>query len=64
VPTIEQLVELLAARYRWGLHPFKFFVALLAPVVVVWIADWRLRALAGRIAAHEPREQLPRTGRR
>ena len=41
----ERLVELLAAKYRWGLHPFKLFVALIAPVLVVWAADWRLRAL-------------------
>jgi len=43
VSTIERLVEILAARYRWGLHPAKLFVALLAPVLIVWLADRRLR---------------------
>jgi hypothetical protein len=43
VSSIERLVDVLAAQYRWGLHPFKVFVALALPVVIVWLADRRLR---------------------
>jgi hypothetical protein len=61
----ERLVELLAAKYRWGLHPFKLFVALIAPVLVVWAADRRLRALVRNTAEEAPPiRRLPRTRRR
>jgi hypothetical protein len=61
----ERLVELLAAKYRWGLHPLKQLVALIAPVFVVWAADRRLRALVGTTAQEEPPvRRLPRTQRR
>jgi hypothetical protein len=49
VPEIERLVDLLSAQYRWGAHPFKLLVALLAPVLIVWVADRRLRALSEAI---------------
>ena len=62
---IERLVDFIAAQYRWGLHSIKLFAALIAPVLVVWLADWRLRALARPIEEEEARiAQLPRTRRR
>jgi len=66
VSAIEQLVDLLAAQYRWGFHPLKLLGALLAPVLVVWLFDRRLRALASTIADPEQiaSERLPRTPQR
>jgi hypothetical protein len=66
VSAIERLVELLAAQYRWGLHPLKLLVALLAPVLIVWVADRRVRALAGTIVGWEEEriQRPPRTQRR
>jgi hypothetical protein len=65
VSPLERLVELFAAHYRWGLHPFKLLVVLLLPVVIVWLADRRLRRLAGAIAEQEAAiRRLPRTRRR
>jgi hypothetical protein len=65
VTPLEQLIELLAAPYRWGLHPFKLLAALLVPLLVVWAADRRLRRLADVIAEQESRKRkLPRTRRR
>jgi hypothetical protein len=42
VPTIDRLLQVLAGQYRWGLHPLKVLIALLLPVVIVWLADRRL----------------------
>jgi len=53
VPAIERLVDLLSAQYRWGLHPFKLLVALLVPVLMVWVADRRLGALSGTVPKPE-----------
>jgi hypothetical protein len=65
VPTIERLVEVFAARYRWGLHPMKLLAALLAPALIVWLADWRLRVRTEAIEEEEARiRRLPRTRRR
>ena len=62
---IERLAHFLAEHYRWGLHPLKLMVALLAPVVVVWLADRRLRGLAGAIEEEDARiRRLPRIRRR
>ena len=62
---IERLVHFLAEHYRWGLHPLKLSVALLAPVLVVWLADRRLRGLAGTIEEEDARlRRLPRIRRR
>ena len=61
----QRLIDFLAAHYRWGLHPLKLTVALLAPVLVVWLADRRLRGLADTIAEDEARiRRLPRVRRR
>jgi hypothetical protein len=65
VSAIERLIDLLAAKYRWGLHPIKMFAALLAPALIVWLADWRLRVLAKPIEEEEARiRRLPRIRRR
>lgn len=65
MPTLERLVQLLVAQYRWGLHPFKLFLALVVPVVVIWLADRRLRARAAAVAQEEERlRSLPRIRRR
>jgi hypothetical protein len=65
VSTIERLVQVLTGQYRWGLHPMKVLVALLAPVLVVWLADRRLRAQAALVADEESRaRRLPRIRRR
>jgi hypothetical protein len=65
VPTIGQVVETLAGQYRWGLHPWKVLVALLAPVVVAWLADRRLRDLTAAIETEDARiQRLPRIRRR
>jgi hypothetical protein len=64
VSTFERLVQLLAAQYRWGLHPMKLLAALLAPVLIVWLADWRLRVRAEAIGEEEARiRRLPRIRR-
>lgn len=58
---IERLADFLAEHYRWGLHPLKLFAALAAPVLVVWLADRRLRARAAEIEEEEARlRSLPR----
>ena len=56
--TIERLVDILAGGYRWGLHPLKVFAALVAPALIVWVADWRLRVRTKAIEQQE--EQLGR----
>ena len=62
---IERLVDLLVAQYRWGLHSFKLLAALLAPVLIVWLADRRVSALARMDADQEERiGRLPHVGRR
>jgi hypothetical protein len=53
VSSIERLFDLLSAQYPWGLHSFKLLLALLVPVVIVWVADWRLRALSDTISRPE-----------
>jgi hypothetical protein len=65
VSTFERVVQVLAAQYRWGLHPMKLLAALLAPVVIVWLADRRLRVRAEAIEEEAARvRQLPRIRRR
>ena len=62
---IERLTDFLAAHYRWGLHPLKLTAALLAPALVVWLADRRLRAMAETIEEEDARiRRLPRIRRR
>ena len=62
---IERLADFFAQHYRWGLHPLKLFAALAAPVLVVWLADRRLRARAAAIEEEEARiRSLPRIRRR
>jgi hypothetical protein len=64
VSILERLVEFIAAQYRWGLHPLKLVLALAAPVLVVYVADRRLRRLAAEVAAEEERLRcLPRIRR-
>ena len=61
----QRLIDFLAAHYRWGLHPLKLTVALLAPVLVVWLADRRLRGMAETIEEEDARiRRLPRIRRR
>jgi hypothetical protein len=65
VQSIERLVGFLAEHYRWGLHPLKLMAALLAPALVVWLADWRLRALSENVEEEDARNRrLPRIRRR
>jgi hypothetical protein len=64
VTPLEQLVSFVAARYRWGLHPLKLLVALLIPVVIVWIADRRLRDHSDSLASRDKaKRRLPRARR-
>ena len=60
---LERLVDFLAAQYRWGLHPLKLVVALAAPVLIVYLADRRIRRLAaaviGRGGARAPTAAHP-----
>jgi len=65
VPLLERLVEFLLAQYRWGMHPLKLAVALAVPVVIVYLADRRIRRLAAIVAADGERvRRLPRIRRR
>jgi hypothetical protein len=65
VSLLERLVDFLAAQYRWGMHPLKLAVALAAPVVIVYVADRRIRRLTAVVAAEEDRvRRLPRIRRR
>jgi len=65
VSLLERLVDFLAAQYRWGMHPLKLAVALAVPVVIVSLADRRIRRLAAVVAADEERvRRLPRIRRR
>ena len=61
---LERLVDLLAAQYRWGLHPLKLGTALAAPVLIVYLADRRIRRLAAVSADEERARRLPRSRRR
>ena len=62
---LERLIDFLAAQYRWGMHPLKLAVALAVPVVIVSLADRRIRRLAAVVAADEERvRRLPRIRRR
>jgi hypothetical protein len=64
VSLLERLIGFLAAQYRWGMHPLKLAAALAAPVVVVYLADRRIRRLAAVVAAEEERvRRLPRVRR-
>ena len=65
MPLLERLVDFLTAQYRWGMHPLKLAVALAVPVVIVYVADRRIRRLAAVVAAEEDRvRRLPRIRRR
>jgi hypothetical protein len=57
VSDLEQLINLVAAPVRWGLHPLKVTLALLLPVLMLWTADWCLRRMSGAAAG---RSQAPR----
>ena len=62
---LERLAGFLAAQYRWGLHPLKLAAALAAPVLIVFLADRRIRRLAAVVAAEAERvRSLPRIRRR
>jgi len=65
VSLLSRLIDFIAAQYRWGLHPLKIAVALAVPVVIVYLADRRVRRLAAIVAAEEEQvRRLPRTRRR
>ena len=62
---LERVVDFIAAQYRWGLHPLKLAGALAAPLLIVYVADRRIRRLAAVAAAEEERvRKLPRIRRR
>ena len=62
---LTRLIDFVAAQYRWGLHPLKVALALAVPVLLVYLADRRIRRLAGVVAAEEERvRRLPRIRRR
>lgn len=62
---LEQLVAFVVAKTRWGLHPFKVFLALLLPVVMLWLADWWLRHRVPMEAPSSAKPvKLPRIRRR
>jgi hypothetical protein len=65
VSLFERVVDFLAAQYRWGLHPLKLVVALAAPVLIVYLADRRVRRIAAAVAPEAERvRRLPRGRRR
>ena len=53
MPDLEQLIKLITSPYRWGLHPIKVSIALLLPVAILWIADWRIRRLSKELARRD-----------
>jgi len=59
VSDLERLITLLTARVRWGIHPVKVAIALLLPVAILWIADWRIHRLSRADAdgAHSHEDQ-------
>jgi hypothetical protein len=59
VSLLERLVDFVAAQYRWGLHPWKLVAALAAPVLIVYLADRRIRGLAAAVAAEDERAGPP-----
>lgn len=63
--TLERLVDAIAGQYRWGLHPLKVLIALLLPVVIVWLADRSIRTRTHLIEEAAARSRpLPRLRRR
>jgi hypothetical protein len=65
VSLLRRLIDFLAAQYRWGMHPLKIAVALAAPVVIVYLADRRVRRLVAVAATEDERvRRLPRLRRR
>jgi hypothetical protein len=46
VSGLEQLIKLITAQHRWAIHPVKVAIALLLPVMILWLADWRIRRLS------------------
>jgi hypothetical protein len=65
VHPLERLVTFITAQYRWGLHPIKLLVALLLPIVFVWVADRYIRRRSDALAAREAElRRLPRIRRR
>jgi hypothetical protein len=59
VSAIERLVDVVAGQYRWGLHPLKVLIALLLPLVIVWLADRRLRTHSQPLVGDEARTPPP-----
>jgi hypothetical protein len=65
VSSLAELVDFIRERIPWGLHPLKLAVALLVPVVMLWLAERRLSALSAGIAEEDAaRRKLPRIRRR
>jgi hypothetical protein len=48
VSDLEQLIRYVTAQHRWAIHPIKVAIALLLPLAIVWLADWRIRRLSRR----------------
>ena len=63
--SLERLVSFLIAKYRWGLHPLKLLVALLLPIVILWVADRYVRRRSESLALQEAElRRLPKSRRR
>lgn len=62
--SLRELVDLVTERIPWGLHSLKLAAALLVPLMLVWLADRRARALAAKVADEDAaRRKLPRIRR-
>jgi hypothetical protein len=65
VSSLSELADFIRERIPWGLHPLKLAVALLVPVIMLWLAERRLSALSAGIAEEDAaRRKLPRIRRR
>jgi len=63
VEDLERLIKLVVAQFRWGVHPLKMAIALLLPVLIVWLADRRIRRLSSAAAGQDgPRRDVEPAG--
>jgi hypothetical protein len=59
VGTIERLVTFVLSQYRWGLHPLKLLVALILPILFVWLADRHVRVRSATLDSSDARRDFP-----